>query len=329
MNFDPYYIDPLFLQKENEKKLIRGAANRTAIAFLLMSAIMVLWSYPYFFVAKKFGIETLFYKWAVDDTLIHVFQILLSSIAFVVPYLILAKLFKLNLNDALQIKPVKEKGLFVPLMFLGLGVCGFVNVMSSIAAYILQNLGITYEANIHRDNPSGFIGVFLVILSTAITPAVVEEFAMRGVLLTQLKKFGEGFAVFVTAVVFGLMHGNFEQIPFAFLLGLYLGFITVKTESILPAVLLHFINNLFSVITGYLSDNLSTKAEQLMFPAYFLVLIAFGFIGILMLKEKNIFKFENTESVLSEKEKITAFIFAPSTIIVMAVVILEAFFIYA
>ncbi len=331
MNFDPYYIDPLFLKKENEKKSIRSAANRTAVAFLLMSAVMVFWSYPYFYVAESLGLENLFFRWARDEGLIHVFQIVVSSLAFVLPYLLLSKLFGLKLNDALKIKRVKDKKLFVPLIFIGLGVCSFVNIMSSIAGYLLQNLGFSYEANIHRENPQGIFGILLIILSTAITPAVVEEFAMRGVLLSGLKRFGDGFAVLITSVIFGLMHGNFEQIPFALLLGLYLGYITVKTESILPAVLLHFLNNLFSIATSYIGDTLSHSASQIMFPVYFLLLFVFGFIGIFMLKNKSekLFKFETTESVLTEKEKITAFLLSPSMIIVWAVVILEALFVYA
>ena len=143
MKIDPLYIDPLYIQKEKEKTVIRGAANRTAIAFLLMSAIMVLWSYPYFFVAQKAGLETLFYKWATDKTLINVFQIVLSSLAFVVPYLFLAKLFKIKLNDALKIQKVKDKKATTSLIFIGVGICAFVNVMSSIAAYLLEKIGIS------------------------------------------------------------------------------------------------------------------------------------------------------------------------------------------
>ena len=331
MNFDPYYIDPLFLKKENEKKSIRSAANRTAVAFLLMSAVMVLWSHPYLYIGESMGLGNLFYKWANDEGLIHVFQIVVSSIAFVLPYLLLSKLFKLKLNDAIKIKRVNNRKLFLALIFVGLGICSFLNIMSSIAGTLFQNLGFSYEANIHRENPQGVFGMLLVLLSTAVTPAVVEEFAMRGVVLSCLKRYGNGFALFVSSVIFGLMHGNFEQIPFAMLLGLYLGFITIKTESILPAVFLHFLNNFFSVVTDYLFDALGHSAAQFLYPIYFLTLFVFGFIGILMLKKEKteLFKLEETESILTNKEKITAFLLSPSMIIVEAVVVLEALFVYA
>jgi membrane protease YdiL (CAAX protease family) len=131
-------------------------------------------------------------------------------------------------------------------------------------------------------------------------------------------------------VVFGLLHGNLEQIPFAMLLGLYLGFVRVKTESILPAVLLHFLNNFFSVGMSFLYDKLGHTAQGIAYPLYYLVLTAFGFIGILMLKNENtdFFKFEKQESALSDGKKITTFLFAPLMIIVLAVVVIESFFVY-
>ena len=77
-------------------------------------------------------------------------------------------------------------------------------------------------------------------MDTAIVPAVFEEFAFRGVVLNKLRKFGDSYAIIMSAVLFGLMHGNLSQIPFAFILGLVIGFIAVKTNSIIPGILIHF-----------------------------------------------------------------------------------------
>lgn len=331
MNFDPYYVDPLFLRKENEKKEIRSAANRTAIAFLLMSAVMVFWSYPVLSLATSLGFEKALFVWIKDDALINVFQIIISSVAFIFPYLLLSKLFNLKLNDAIAVNPIKDKKQFLSLMLIGISVCGFVNTLTSFAGYLLENMGFHYEANIHNENPNNLMGFLLSVIATAITPAVVEEFAMRGVLLSGLRRFGDGFAILISSVIFGLMHGNFEQIPFAFPLGLYLGFITVKMGSIVPAVILHFLNNFLSIVMSYLSDTLGYAARQISFPLYFLLLLVPGFIGISMLKNEKdtFFKLDKVESALSEKSKIVTFLTAPSMILVWAAVILESLFVYA
>lgn len=331
MNFSPYYVDPLFLKEENEKKEIRSTANRTALAFLLMSAVMVLWSYPAFSIAERFGFAKELYIWATDVGLLNVFQIVISSVAFIFPFLLLSKLFNLKLNTAIALNPIKNKKQFVALTFLGMGVCAFANILTIVAGAILQSMGFVYEANIHHENPSGIFGFLLCVLATAVTPAIIEEFAMRGVLYGGLKRFGDGFAILVTSVIFGLIHGNFEQIPFALVLGLYLGFVRAKTDSIVLAVLLHFLNNFFSVVLSFVFDKISVDLQNVIYPFYFLALIGFGFLGIMMLKDENaeFFKFEKVESVLSTSKKITTFLFAPLMIVVWAVVIIEAFFVYA
>jgi len=56
-------------------------------------------------------------------------------------------------------------------------------------------------------------------------------------------------------VIFGLFHGNLVQIPFAFIVGIVLGWVVTSTNSMLPAILIHFSNNLFSVICSALQNN--------------------------------------------------------------------------
>lgn len=330
MDFLSLNINEEKLQKAKEKRLIRGAANRTAVAFVLMAAVMCYLSRFLYFLAETLGFKGVFITVVTDAALVNVFQIVASCLAFVFPYLLLSRLFKQDLNTALSIKRVKDKHLLKTLVFIGLGVCGFANVLLSFAASILEGLGFSYEAKIYGENPQGVFGMLLCVIATAITPAIVEEFAVRGVLLSCLRRFGDGFAVFVSALFFGLLHGNLEQIPFAFILGLYLGFIVVKTESILPAVLLHFLNNFFSVVASYVSEIISPKHRETIMPIYLLVLLAFGFVGIAMTKKhsKDLFVFEKPSGVLSNKSKILTFFFAPGSILMFIVVLFEAFYIY-
>lgn len=81
-------------------------------------------------------------------------------------------------------------------------------------------------------------------------PAVVigaplgEEILFRGFLLTAfLRRYTPGKAIFYSALLFGLIHLNPWQVPIAFGMGLLFGWLTVKTGSIWPAVLVHFVNN--------------------------------------------------------------------------------------
>lgn len=77
---------------------------------------------------------------------------------------------------------------------------------------------------------------------------VGEELFFRGAVLKSLQLYGSKFAIIISAVLFGLVHGNFEQIPFAFFAGLIFGYIAVKTDSLFYPIIFHIINNSWAVV---------------------------------------------------------------------------------
>lgn len=71
---------------------------------------------------------------------------------------------------------------------------------------------------------------------------VAEEILFRGLVLRSLQPYGKKFAILVSALLFGLFHGNLMQAPFAFVVGLVLGYVALEYH-IWWAVVLHWINN--------------------------------------------------------------------------------------
>lgn len=96
---------------------------------------------------------------------------------------------------------------------------------------------------------------FVMLLITAVLPALFEEFTHRGVLLSGLEYRGsERGAILLSAVLFGLMHTNPSQMIFATFGGIVFAYVAIKTDSILPAMCAHFANNAVSVILDYSSQ---------------------------------------------------------------------------
>ena len=92
----------------------------------------------------------------------------------------------------------------------------------------------------------------LMLVLTALLPAIFEEFSHRGVLLSGLGNRGsEMSAVILSAVMFGLMHLNPGQMIFAVFGGLVFGVAVVKCDSVIPAMCAHFANNAVSVVLDY------------------------------------------------------------------------------
>ena len=87
-----------------------------------------------------------------------------------------------------------------------------------------------------------------VVLLMALLPAICEELAFRGFIFGGLVRENRRLrAVVVTAVMFGISHGVLQQSIAATIMGLLLGWVALRTGSVLPGILIHFTNNALSV----------------------------------------------------------------------------------
>ncbi len=84
---------------------------------------------------------------------------------------------------------------------------------------------------------------FSMFFYASIAAHVVEEILFRGFLQRSLLPFGKKFAIFGSALLFGMFHGNLIQTPYAFLVGLVLGYVAAE-YNIWWAILLHMVNNM-------------------------------------------------------------------------------------
>ena len=104
-------------------------------------------------------------------------------------------------------------------------------------------------------------GPFLVaFITVGIIAPIAEEFLFRGVVFNTLKKrFSPVWTIVIQGVLFGVFHLNLVQGSYATLLGMVFGYVTYKTKSLWPAIIMHIVNNSMSfIITIVLGDyNLS------------------------------------------------------------------------
>jgi len=95
------------------------------------------------------------------------------------------------------------------------------------------------------------------IIVLSLTPAIGEELACRGVLALGVeRRLGQVGAVLVSAAAFAVLHPSVSRMPAMFVLGAVLATLTVRTRSILPAMLAHALNNAIALVLadGHLSD---------------------------------------------------------------------------
>ena len=118
---------------------------------------------------------------------------------------------------------------------------------------------------------------------TCIIAPITEEIFFRGMLLRVFSRSNQRFAVFATAFFFGLSHHNIPQFVLAFLLGTFLAHITLKHNSVIPAVIVHIFINSMSTAVSYIGEN----AGFIFTSGLILVMGVMGFFMLCLFREKD------------------------------------------
>ena len=99
--------------------------------------------------------------------------------------------------------------------------------------------------------------VLLTLAGSVIVPAVFEELLYRKLFCTELSLHGGVFAAISSALLFALAHFSFYTFPYAFICGLVLAYVYLKTGSVKYTVAIHFANNLLGYVCAYISTKMS------------------------------------------------------------------------
>lgn len=169
-----------------------------------------------------------------------------------------------------KVTPYREK-LGGKAFFGGLCVSFFAMMLGSS----LSNSVILFIENLSGQtltNPvSEMVGqssIWIDIVFIAILVPILEEILFRKILCDRLLPLGEGYAIVLSAAIFGFSHGNFFQFFYAFFVGLVFGLIYVKTGKLIYTVLYHSILNFSgSVVVTLLSENIDYDMINEMLPA--------------------------------------------------------------
>ena len=124
-----------------------------------------------------------------------------------------------------------------------------------IITLICKLLGTSSPQNIVSQTIEQSSGVYITgLITTAVIPAFFEEILFRGALLGALRPYGDNAAIILSAFFFGLAHGNVFQFAYAMVLGLFFGYIYVRTNSLKITMIYHFLVNGNAVTLQYLTD---------------------------------------------------------------------------
>ena len=162
---------------------------------------------------------------------------------------------------------------------------------------------------------------FSMFLYMGLGAPIVEEIVFRGVLMRGLEPHGKRFAIVGSAILFGFFHGNLVQSPYAFAVGLILGY-TAMEYSIGWAMVLHMINNL--ILGDSLLRLTSFLPEGYADLLYWMIYLLSGIFAVVILVRKRNDIRAWLKSNPPVKNTMKAFFTAPANGILMVLMSINA-----
>ena len=205
------------------------------------------------------GIETVLLSAAVgfgmfdgmSPNMSYLFQTVISFLfLYIIPMVCAAALLK---PPGMCARVYKKPKFFSSAMgmfpaFYGLAL--FINLLTMLVSKLFENTDLYKSFNTVNDlAPDNLFCAGVLLFQLVIIAPLFEEFWFRGIVMESLRPYGNGFAIFVSGILFGMTHANFSQFFYATVIGICLGYIAVSTDSIVTTTIMHA---MFNGISGLL-----------------------------------------------------------------------------
>ncbi len=294
---------PELLRKRVKKSYGWGTLSMV-LQFLIIQGASILTAFIYSAIAMA-GFIAKNPSAATDQKMIMEFS---QSIALSVRFILISTAISYLFGNILafiigvrSLKAFRAKDLFgksrISSGSIVLGVFGILGIQA--VSMFIQNIVmmLTGMSGLSEEQISSFgfsddmtANVILLLYFVIIAP-ITEELIIRGFVMNALAPVNKKFALIASALLFGLMHGNFNQMFNGFLLGLILGYIALKSGSVLCSIILHMAANANAMICAYVYEyklfgTMGEKAYDLEM-IHFAVFLVIGIVCLVLLLKKH------------------------------------------
>lgn len=205
------------------------------VAFLFAISVYMFSAACLLFVANLFARETTF-----SNSFIYS----ISSLVTILSTLAFLNLQNIKPNDFFG-KFALRQVLFTPLYYIGYVILSriartIVGLIPGVDTNQKQDFGL------QADGPLQLVVIFIALV---ILPPISEEILFRGLLYRSFRKpFGKVAAAIIISLLFGASHGQWNVAADTFVLSLVLIYLVEKSNSLWPAIALHFFKNTVAVL---------------------------------------------------------------------------------
>ena len=161
--------------------------------------------------------------------------------------------------------------------------------IASIIAFLPISTAVEYLFSLMGyNNPPSYANytesvaaLFYAGIGLTLFPAFGEEFLLRGALMRGLRGKGTWYAIFISALFFGVMHGSPTQFIYQFLIGAIMAYIVYLTDTIWYSVIFHFVNNTTVILYNFIYVR---SGASFTIPAYvYIIMFIVGLAAVLAL----------------------------------------------
>ena len=170
------------------------------------------------------------------------YMLLAQLLSFLPPIIFYFLYTKKDVRKTLRLSPLGWKNVLLIISF-GVSIQPVMSLLSYVMSLFFPN---PVEQSVTGIQTSGLV---LSMISVAVIPALLEEVFSRGILLSGYRFLGKWKAAFFSALLFGLLHMNPQQLPYAFVVGFLFCFLVERTDSLYASILPHMVINGTTVIS--------------------------------------------------------------------------------
>ncbi len=231
------------------------------------------------------GFLLLFGGYFVQSREVYSGLLITEYIIILLPNLLYLKIKGYSIKEAIRFNKISLKQIIFTVLIIVFSypIAVFLNL---IAITILTNFTPVSPTTVPIPTSNGeyLLGLFVV----ALAPGICEEIMFRGTMMLGYDKMGYKKSIFITAILFGIFHFNIMNLLGPTFLGIILGFLVYKTNSILSSMIAHTLNNGIALTIGYFLTKYTSNIDEYMnstpvISEQMQMLISIIFFGVLTL----------------------------------------------
>ncbi|MSS64226.1 CPBP family intramembrane glutamic endopeptidase [Velocimicrobium porci] len=220
----------------------------------------------------------------------ELFSLLAAQLLYVIPAILYLKSSGGNIKERLRFNRIKGSTMILLILFSYL--------ITPLLTY-LNIVSMLFSKNMIQNTIDGIVKNYPMavgIIAVGLIPCILEETIYRGVFFNEYRKINPRKGILISGFLFGLMHMNWNQFVYAFVMGMIFAVLVEASDSIIASMIVHFTINTTSVVTAYIQSEMAfvtapnemvLEEEQLKMYLcnYWIVVVFFGILAFFLLKQ--------------------------------------------